>query len=327
MGDIMAKKDAEPAKRANQQTIDQWVSRIDETIGTQRRNIFEFGDLLLSAESELSKSAFKKVLKASGLKSDSNAYNYMRVAQCKHLRDPEIIDHLPSTLGVLIDLSGPRWEPKALKLAIKEGVLNPSAQRVKLKKWYDNKLDIGSGKKELKDLWAESDDAKVIGFIIGRKNDGLEYEHIFKEDVHYSFKKGYTFYTNENGVETNFYKISSGDNQTSLFLCKHPLPSYSEIYFSSIEKRVILLYREDERDQYLEDGMNEIFGEFESLERNLTGSLFQYERLKKMLEPKHLKIREKLSITQSEFDFMMQYYELKTNIFNKQNELENKKIN
>ena len=63
----MAKKDAEPAKRANQQTIDQWVSRIDETIGTQRRNIFEFGDLLLSAESELSKSAFKKVLKASGL--------------------------------------------------------------------------------------------------------------------------------------------------------------------------------------------------------------------------------------------------------------------
>ena len=83
----MVKKDAESGKRANQQTIDQWVSRIDETIGAQRRNIFEFGDLLLAAEGELSKSELKKVLKASGLKSESNAYNYMRVAQKKHLRD------------------------------------------------------------------------------------------------------------------------------------------------------------------------------------------------------------------------------------------------
>ena len=79
----MATKDGEPAKRANQQTIDQWVSRIDETIGKQRRNVFEFGDLLLTAESELSKSALKKVYKASGLKSESNANNYMRIAECE----------------------------------------------------------------------------------------------------------------------------------------------------------------------------------------------------------------------------------------------------
>lgn len=322
----MAKKDAEPAKRANQQTIDQWVSRIDETIGTQRRNNFEFGDLLLSAESELSKSAFKKVLKASGLKSDSNAYNYMRVAEKKHLRDPDIIDHLPSTLGVLIDLAGPNWTVGALKTAIKEGVLNPSTERGKLKKWYEKKIDIITGKQGLKDLQSQIDDGKIIGYIISSNKNETTYQDIFdSKDLYRLEVSGIEHYVRD-GKTVFSYKLYSNDTFVDLFLCKYPLNSYNELLFQSLEYRVLSKYGDGDEEQYIIDGMKEIFGEFNKLERNIAGSLVSYERLEKLLNPINKNIQKKISITPKEISFIKAYDELLKARRNLQDEIENKKL-
>ena len=119
-----------PPKR----TVEEWVSAIDELIGQQKRTVFDIGDMLIRAETELrSKKKFRDVVKASGLKSKQNANNYMRVARAGHLRNPDVFPHLPTTVGALIDLAA--WDDGPFGEGIRMGIIHPQSQRNQLKKW------------------------------------------------------------------------------------------------------------------------------------------------------------------------------------------------
>ena len=302
----MTKKNDEPAKRANQQTIDQWISKIDETIGSHRRNIFEFGDLLLAAESELSKSAFKKVLKASGLRSDSNANNYMRVAECKHLRDPKIQNHLPSTLGVLIDLAGPNWGPKAIKMAIEEGVLHPGAQRAKLKKWYDRKLELVSGKAAYLDLQRSIEDGVEVACIIANKNTDINFSELFDGISN----KNQNLKLKKNGLGA--YSIILKNLSEQIFVTRWNAKSHSELVVLSILNKVFHKYGNEFRDEYIADGMNKIFGAFEEYERQLNYT--DIACIGRLIDKKSVKQRNTLEIDDNEYEFLSNYYQIQTKI-------------
>ena len=111
--------------------ITDWVARIDAIIKKQQRTVFELGDLLNEAKAQLAKKDFLEVIKQSGLRSKSNAENYMRVASKAILRLPEVEKHLPNGTGALIDIAA--WPDEEIKYAIRCGVRH--AQRIGEVEW------------------------------------------------------------------------------------------------------------------------------------------------------------------------------------------------
>ena len=119
--------------RSKKKSVEDWVLAIDELIGKQKRTVFEIGDLLIQAETELSKKNFGNVAKASGLRSRQNANNYMRVARAGHLRKPEVFKHLPTSVGALIDLAA--WSEREVTEAVRTKIIHSQSGRDKLRKW------------------------------------------------------------------------------------------------------------------------------------------------------------------------------------------------
>ena len=119
--------------RPKKRSVEDWVLAIDELIGKQKRTVFEIGDLLIQAETELAKKPFSNAVKASGLRSKQNANNYMRVARAEHLRKPDIFKHLPASVGALIDLAA--WGDREIDFGLQNGVIHPQSERAKLRQW------------------------------------------------------------------------------------------------------------------------------------------------------------------------------------------------
>jgi hypothetical protein len=152
---VAALGDTPPLKK---RSVEDWISAIDELIGKQKRTVFEIGDLLIQAEAALPKTQFRNVLKASGLRSKQNANNYMRVARAEHLRKPKIFDHLPTTVGTLIDLAA--WSERQVTEAIRTKIIHPQSERKNLRRWNHSFL-FGSTVKQ-----KPAETARVVGYVM-----------------------------------------------------------------------------------------------------------------------------------------------------------------
>jgi hypothetical protein len=95
--------------------------------------VFEIGDLLAYAKRELYDEDYGRVVAETGLRSTSNADNYIRVAAAKPLRKEEFRQHLPVGVGALIDLA--TWEEDQIRKCIDDGVMHHDATRQELKGW------------------------------------------------------------------------------------------------------------------------------------------------------------------------------------------------
>jgi hypothetical protein len=121
--------------------VSTWVTRIDALLKKiedlreqKRRTVFEIGELLIEAKVRFDNKDFRKVVEQSGLKSKSNAENYMRVASKTILRKPEIEPHLPKSVGALIDVAA--WPDEQIQVAVENKVMKPDARRNELRNWY-----------------------------------------------------------------------------------------------------------------------------------------------------------------------------------------------
>jgi hypothetical protein len=137
-------------------SVEDWVAEISGLVAKQRLSVFEIGDVLLQAEAGLSKKSFGNVVKLSGIRSKQNAKNYMRVAGEDNLRRPGILEHLPVTVGALIDLAA--WSTGEIDSAIREGILHPQSERAKLRQWRKRRWQTPRKKPEAS--------AKVVGYIM-----------------------------------------------------------------------------------------------------------------------------------------------------------------
>jgi hypothetical protein len=115
--------------------VSEWVARIDALIKKQQQIVFEIGDLLLKAKEALSAKHFVAVIRRSGLKSKSNAENYMRVASKTILRQLDRGHNLPHGVGALIDIAA--WSDEEITQARDCGALTPDATRKTLNEWIE----------------------------------------------------------------------------------------------------------------------------------------------------------------------------------------------
>lgn len=112
------------------------ISQIKTVMGRlldARSVVFEVGDLLTQAKDEFGKQDYEVLLKKTGLRSTKNANNYIRVAASDVLRKTKFHNHLPVTVGALIDLV--KWTEEEIRNCIKAGVMHPDATRAELSKW------------------------------------------------------------------------------------------------------------------------------------------------------------------------------------------------
>lgn len=135
--------DQEPSEREDLQTR---IDKIKSALGTRqasRMAVFTVGDVLRKAkEDEISKEDYLTLVMKSGLKSISNADNYIRVAEDIKLRSLKDVEHLPVTVGALIDLVP--WKQPELRACIKAGVMHPDVTRSELREWISKHRGKGS---------------------------------------------------------------------------------------------------------------------------------------------------------------------------------------
>jgi hypothetical protein len=242
---------------SNKRSVDEWAAEIDTTIGSQRRSLFDLGDLLLSEQDELSKTNFKKAVKASGLKSDVTANNYMRVANSKHLRDPAIINHLPTTVGALIDLAA--WDPRELRKAADESILTPSTKRSMLKKWRSQLHDGFLGRNELKSARDAMHDGIIVGYVIAHRDFGYKTKIVPAEEMEKRDAIVADFISQAHAIDTNPKFYIARD--------KFEADSFSDLRVNDMLGGIIERYADEGRDRYESDGMTSIFGDYDTYER------------------------------------------------------------
>ena len=242
---------------SNRRSIEEWAAEIDTTIGSQRRSLFDLGDLLLSAQDELSKTNFKKAVKASGLKSDVTANNYMRVANSKHLRDPAIINHLPTTVGALIDLAA--WNTQELRKAADEGILTPSTKRSMLKKWRSQLHDGFLGRNELKSARDALHDGIIVGYVIAHRDFGFKTKIVPAAEVEKRDAIVADFISQAHAIDT--------DPKFYIARDKFEAESFSDLRVNAMLAGIIKRYADEGRDRYEGDGMTSIFGDYDTYER------------------------------------------------------------
>jgi hypothetical protein len=193
--------DSDLFKCRNKPNVQDWVRKIDESISRQRLTVYTLGDLLLKAEAELTKEDFLSVIKLSGLKSKQNAQNYMRVARHEFLRRPGIVEYLPTTVGALIDLAA--WSVSEIQGAIRDGVLHPQSERVKLRKWRVDRWCPPAEK--------PADTARVVGYIMcdAQTHDfGRTYDFWEKfDEIKLNYLDGDMFITPFEDDVTSFHRM------------------------------------------------------------------------------------------------------------------------
>lgn len=134
-------EETEALQRKDQQP--EWVQQANEivvgikndlkSLRDNRAFVFAIGDKLIKAKNLGAQKPYEYIVAASGLKSTSNADNYVRAANAPYLRDKSFQDHLPVTVGALIDLV--KWSKDELKACIAAGVMHPDATRRELSSW------------------------------------------------------------------------------------------------------------------------------------------------------------------------------------------------
>ncbi|MFM9899014.1 hypothetical protein [Sphingorhabdus sp.] len=285
--------------RSNKRSVDEWAAVIDTKIGSQRSSLFDLGDLLLSAQDELSKTNFKKAVKASGLKSDVTANNYMRVANSKHLRDPAIIKHLPTTVGALIDLAA--WDPRELRKAADEGILTPSTKRSMLKKWRSQLHDGFLGRDQLKSAREALHDGIIIGYVIAHRDFGFKTKIVPATEVEKRDAIVADFISQAHAIDTN-PKLYIARN-------KFEAESFSDLRVNDMLEGIIERYADEGRDLYEADGMTSIFGDYDTYERWL---IERYEEwLPALLAPENAEQRSILRVDEVAVVFLVDWLERK----------------
>ncbi len=284
---------------SNKRSVDEWAAEIDTTIGSQRRSLFDLGDLLLSAQDELSKTNFKKAVKASGLKSDVTANNYMRVANSKHLRDPAIINHLPTTVGALIDLAA--WDPRELRKAADEGILTPSTKRSMLKKWRSQLHDGFLGRDQLKSAREALNDGIIVGYVIAHRDFGYKTKIVPAAEVEKRDAIVADFISQAHAIDTNPKFFIARD--------KFEAESFSDLRVNDMLGGIIERYADEGRDRFEADGMTLIFGDYDTYERWL---IDRYEDwLPALLSVENAEQRSTLRINEDVAAFLADWLERK----------------
>lgn len=271
-------------KRANQATVDEWIGRIQTAMGEHRRGVFQIGDLLVLAEEQLSKSAFKKVVAGAGIKSESSTNNYRRVARNKYMRDPEVFKHLPTSVGALIVMAS--WKKEGMLMAIKEGVLTPEATRDELVNWRKSK----ERPQKPNEPWEE--DGVILGHIIGHKRDARD---TAANDALHEFMNA----ANALSENQRFVLLDADKSQS------RPRKSYTVARCEEIEVQLEDRLRRDP-DGYHSNGLVAIFGEFEEL-----GPLpFYKDWLSKLADTEYAELRKHVPLTEDELQFLLDYRRL-----------------
>lgn len=280
----MSTEDRPVAKRANQATIDEWVSRIQAEMGEHRWGVFKIGDLLILAKEELSPSAYKKVVAGAGIKSESSTNNYVRVARNSDMRDPEVFKHLPTSVGALIAMAS--WKKEGMLAAVEEGVLTPEATRDELVNWRKAK----EWPRQPKEPWEE--DRAVFGQIIGNKRDAKDPEA-------------------ERALNA-FISMVNTQSENQRFLLLKSSVSNAPYRKSHTECRRYLLegllrqrLRSDPA-RFQEHCLGEVFGEFQGI-RTLG---FYGDWLLKLADPEYAEIRKHVPLTDDELQFLLDYRRL-----------------
>ena len=117
-----------------QTLIDEIKADLQEMREGQVTLIFSVGKKLREAKEDgIGPKNYEIAVKQSGLHSISNANNYIRVSDNGRFTRRDIRDHLPVTVGALIDLV--KWSEDELRKCIAAGVLHPDATRGELRGW------------------------------------------------------------------------------------------------------------------------------------------------------------------------------------------------
>ncbi len=266
----MTAKASRSRKGSNQATVDEWIEKLEAAMGQHRQGIFEIGDILNLAEEQLSKTAFQKVVKNSGVRSVSTANNYQRVARNPSLRDPRIFPHLPTSVGTLIDIAS--WSEKVLLGAIAYKILTPEVTRTRLATWA-------------KRIMADEPPPK------GPKKDGaivayLQVNVDTKSDEIHNFVR-------------EFNKKSH--NQKFILLFKrNKFHSYTRFDFLC---RWLEEFLEENRALFDELEMEAVFGPFSEW----NSPFYMGEWVAKLIDPQNAEIRSAIPLSQDELAFMVEY--------------------
>lgn len=229
--------------RADEAVKREWVDKINERFGNQTRSIFDTGDILVEAKQALVDKDFREVVKATGIKTFKTADNYMRVARNEYLRKPGIFEHLPPTVGTLIDLAV--WEEEMLLKAIKADWLNPQATRSDLHAWFmATKFNLGPRRNEFKKDIAEPYADWPVGHIIA------DYRYYLNADLMERTERLKAFVNAVNSAAHDFGFILATDDTTTHFAVRR----------QGLEAKIKRQYRFHGQADFEQDGMAAIFG-------------------------------------------------------------------
>lgn len=217
----------------------EWIDRINQRFSNQRSSIFDTGDILVEARQTLTDKDFREVVKATGLRSFSNADNYMRVAKHEFLRKPGIFEHLPPTVGALIDMAC--WDEEQLLKAIKEGFLHPLAKRRALNSWL---MD------EMMRPYTRTKPEPYTDVIVG---------HIIVDKGYYQ-KSSYREWDERFGAYLR--NVNAAGHDFAFIASANPSSAHFVVRRQELEDRIKRRYRFHDEFDFEEEGMTAIFGEF-----------------------------------------------------------------
>lgn len=242
----MSTEPAPRKSRADVATKKEWADRINERFGNQTRSIFDTGDILVEAKQSLVDKDFREVVKATGIKTFKTADNYMRVARNEYLRKPGIFEHLPPTIGTLIDLAV--WEEEMLLKAIETKWLCPQATRSDLNSWYmATKFNRGPGHKNKSDGYVPPEQYSdwTVGYIIA--------------DHGYCVGTGYS--KRAERLAAFVSAVNSAAHDFGFILATHDTMTHFAVRREGLEAKIRRQYRFHTQADFEQDGMATIFGD------------------------------------------------------------------
>lgn len=133
---------------------DKWARRIATAWQKQVPSIFEVAALLESAQAELRKADFSKMVRNHLPFGRSTATKLIAIAKCDHLRNSEHVPHLPANWGTLFELT--LLTEEQFQRGIASHKISLKTQRKDVKALRGDQPKIPSGSPSLRDQLAEA---------------------------------------------------------------------------------------------------------------------------------------------------------------------------